>query len=68
MNWKAMSQDEKIDWLHSALQSLQKSIDATQDDLSGLSRRVIELDQQQNSTYELAKEVVATVERIETVR
>ncbi|MCI4677709.1 hypothetical protein K9U39_02710 [Rhodoblastus acidophilus] len=66
--WKAMSPDEKIEWLYAALQSLEKAIGAAQDDLSGLSRRVVELDLQQKSTYELTNEVVATVERIDAGR
>lgn len=66
--WTSRTQDEKIEWLYAALQSLEKTIGSAQDDVAGLSRRVAELDQQQKSTFELATEVVATVERIDALR
>jgi hypothetical protein len=64
-DWTTKTPDEKIEWLYAALQSLEKDVGAAQDDVAGLSRRVVELDLQQRSTFELATEVVATVERID---
>ncbi len=65
-DWKAMGVDEKL-WLHAAIDSLEKSVGATQDDVSSLSRRFVELDLQQKSTFELVTELAATVERNEAV-
>lgn len=65
-SWKDLSQHDKIEWLYEALQQLEANLGATQDDLSGLSRRVVDLDLAQKSTYELANEVVATVDRIDS--
>lgn len=64
-SWKDLNQHDKIEWLYEALQQLDANLGATQDDLAGLSRRVVELDLAQKSTYELANEVVATVDRID---
>ena len=61
--WTAKTADEKIEWLYAALQSLEKATNAAQDDVACLSRRFVDLDLQQKSTFELATEVVATVER-----
>ncbi len=66
-DWKAMGVDEKFEWLHAAIDSLEKSVGATQDDVSSLSRRFVELDLQQKSTFELVTELAATVERNEAV-
>lgn len=67
-DWHSLGEREKIEWLYTALQSLEKSVLATQDDVSGLANRVIELGSQQKSTFELATEVVAAVERIDAAR
>jgi hypothetical protein len=67
-DWTSKTPDEKIEWLYAALSALEKTVGSAQDDVAGLSQRVVELDQQQRSTFELATEVVATVERIDACR
>ncbi len=67
-DWKEMGMEKKFEWLHAAIESLEKTIEATQDDISSLSRRFVELDLQQKSTFELVTELTATVERDEAVR
>jgi hypothetical protein len=61
-DWQAMGVDEKIEWLHAAFELLEKTVGATQDDVSSLSRRFVDLDLQQKSTFELVTELTATVE------
>ena len=67
-DWRVMRAEEKIEWLHAAIESLEKTMGATQDDVSSLSRRFVEMDLQQQSTFELVTELTATVERNEAVR
>lgn len=67
-DWTTMSVEEKLEWLHAAIQSLEKTVDATHDDISSLSLRFVELDLRQASTFELVTELTATVERNEPVR
>ncbi|MGO8739920.1 hypothetical protein [Rhodoblastus sp.] len=64
-DWKARGVEEKLDWLHDAIESLEKAVGATQDDVSSLSQRFVEMDLQQKSTFELVTELTATVERTE---
>lgn len=66
-DWKAMGVEEKLEWLHAAIKSLDKTVGATQDDLSGLSQHFVEMDLRQKSTFELVTELTATVERKQTV-
>ena len=67
-DWQALGAEDKIEWLYAALTSLEKAVVAAQDDVSGLSNRLVELISQQNSTFELTREVVAAVERIDAGR
>ncbi len=62
-DWKAMGVEEKIDWLHAAIQSLEKTIGATHDDIASLSQHFVEMDLRQKSTFELVTELTATIER-----
>jgi hypothetical protein len=63
--WTGMGVEEKIEWLRVAIESLETSVGATQDDLFSLSRRLVELDLQQRSAFELVTELTATVERMD---
>ena len=61
--WTGIGVEEKIEWLRAAIESLETSVGATQDDVFSRSRRFVELDLQQRSAFELVTELTATVER-----
>jgi hypothetical protein len=65
-NWKELAPSEQIDVLRRDMDGMLQAMASMQNDLTGLMRRVVEMQAQLNSTYGLVHEVVTTVEKIET--
>jgi len=62
--WNELTPDHQIHALRTELDEALKTITAMQNDLTGLMRRFVELEAQQNSTYSLVNEVVTSIEKV----